>query len=122
MNNIIFYPSRLGQRLRCVEKTPNILYNWVQGNKKMINCAKNINNNLLKLYIMENLTKKQIISQIKMNKVKPYIKQNNITRKRLNNFLKERLIMLFYFQTYWIDILDKFKVPMDIQIYILKYV
>tara|TARA_Y100000996_G_C22282909_1_gene544797 strand:- start:217 stop:432 length:216 start_codon:yes stop_codon:yes gene_type:complete len=71
---------------------------------------------------MENLTKKQIISQIKMNKVKPYIKQNNITRKRLNNFLKERLIMLFYFQTYWIDILDKFKVPMDIQIYILKYV
>ena len=71
---------------------------------------------------MENLTKKQIISQIKMNKVKPYIKQNNITRKRLNNFLKERLIMLFYFQTYWIDILDKFKVPMDIQMYILEYV
>tara|TARA_Y100000816_G_C25924653_1_gene482192 strand:+ start:296 stop:511 length:216 start_codon:yes stop_codon:yes gene_type:complete len=71
---------------------------------------------------MKNLTKKQIISQIKMNKVKPYIKQNNITRKRLNNFLKERLIMLFYFQTYWIDILDKFKVPMDIQMYILEYV
>ena len=67
---------------------------------------------------MENLTKKQIIRQIKMNKVKPYIKQNNITRKRLNNFLKERLIMLFYLQTYWIDILDKFKIPMDIQIYI----
>ena len=71
---------------------------------------------------MDNLTKKQIISQIKMNKVKPYIKQNNITRKRLNNFLKERLIMLFYLQTYWIDILDKFEVPMEIQIYILEYI
>jgi hypothetical protein len=71
---------------------------------------------------MENLTKKQIISQIKMNKVKPYIKQNNITRKRLNNFLKERLIMLFYLQTYWIDILDKFEVPMEIQIYILEHI
>ena len=71
---------------------------------------------------MENLTKKQIIRQIKMNKVKPYIKQNNITRKRLNNFLKERLIMLFYLQTYWIDILDKFKIPMDIQIYILEHI
>jgi len=50
MNNIIFYPSRLGQRLRGVEKTPNILYNWVQGNKKMIDCTRDINNNLLKLY------------------------------------------------------------------------
>ena len=71
---------------------------------------------------MENLTKKQIIRQIKMNKVKPYIKQDNITRKRLNNFLNERLIMLFYLQTDWIDILDKFKVPMDIQIYILEHI
>ena len=71
---------------------------------------------------MENLTKKQIIRQIKMNKVKPYIKQDNITRKRLNNFLKEKLIMLLYLQTYWIDLLNKFKVPMDIQIYILEHI
>ena len=71
---------------------------------------------------MENLTKKQIIRQIKMNKVKPYIKQDNITRKRLNNFLKEKLIILLYLQTYWIDLLNKFKVPMDIQIYILEHI
>lgn len=70
---------------------------------------------------MENLTKKQIIRQIKMNKVKPYIKQS-ITRKRLNNFLKEKLIILFYLQNYWIDIFNRFEIPMEIQLHLLNYV
>ena len=70
---------------------------------------------------MENLTKKQIIRQIKMNKVKPYIKQD-ITRKRLNNFLKEKLIILFYLQNYWIDIFNRFEIPMELQLRLLNYV
>ncbi len=70
---------------------------------------------------MENLTKKQIIRQIKMNKVKPYIKQS-ITRKRLNNFLKEKIIILFYLQTYWIDIFNRFEIPLEIQLHLLNYV
>ena len=51
MHNIIFYPCRMGQKLKGVDKTPKILYNLINGeNKKMIKCRRRTDEDLKKLY------------------------------------------------------------------------
>jgi arginase len=51
MNNLIFFPSRIGQQVKGVDKTAKTLYNLLDGhNKQMIKCKRLINNDFYKLY------------------------------------------------------------------------
>jgi hypothetical protein len=67
------------------------------------------------------LTKKQIIRKIKINIVKPYLIQKNITKFKLNHYIKDNLLFLLTLQYDVIDIFKKYNIPNEIQFEILSY-
>jgi arginase len=54
MNNIILFPSRLGQKIKGVDRTPLIFKDLIKGNINIVNCSENLDDNLNNLYL-ENL-------------------------------------------------------------------
>lgn len=75
---------------------------------------------------MENyycFTKKQLIRKIKIEKVRPIFSINyyNITKKKLNYFLKDRLVHLLLAQELLIPLLDKNNIPLDCQKIIFEH-
>ena len=63
-----------------------------------------------------NLTKRNIINKLRINKIKDYIKDTTITKKKLNYVLKENLLTLLNIQEL-IDTNNNFfiNLPLDIQ-------
>jgi hypothetical protein len=69
-----------------------------------------------------NLTKKQIISQIKMNRIRPFILQNNIKKRQLIRINKDRLVLLILLQNYISKVFDYCKIPKAVQYYMSRYI
>jgi hypothetical protein len=69
-----------------------------------------------------NLTKRNIINKLRINKIKDYIKDTTITKKKLNYVLKENLLTLLNIQEL-IDTNNNFfiNLPLDIQKKIMEY-
>ena len=67
------------------------------------------------------LTKKQIINKIKINFLKPYIIQKNITKFKLNHYIKDNLLFLLTLQYAVIDVFKKYDIPNEIELEILRY-
>jgi hypothetical protein len=88
-------------------------------------CKKqNFNYNLLtkkQIFNYNLLTKKQIIRKIKINKLKPYIKKKNITKFKLNTFLKEKLLILLYLQEFILSKFNYYSVPYEVELKILEF-
>jgi len=64
-----------------------------------------------------NYTKKQLITRIKIERVRPIfsMKYYNIKKKRFNNFLKEKLVYLLLAQEIILPMLEKKNIPLDCQ-------
>lgn len=62
-------------------------------------------------------TKKQLIRKIKIEIVRPIFSMNyyNITKKKLNYFLKDKLVYLLLAQELVIPLLNKNNIPLDCQ-------
>jgi hypothetical protein len=71
---------------------------------------------------IDNMTKKQILRNIKMNKIKQYTLCKNILKKHLMYMNKPRLYSLLNIQNWVLPFFERKNLPFDIEIVILSYI
>lgn len=67
------------------------------------------------------ITKKQIIRKIKINSIRHCLKEQTITKKRLNYLLKGELLHLLTLQNHTIHIFYYYNIPNELQKHIFSF-